>query len=194
MAATIARLIAKTKMRMIPKTAAPVTRVSVARASQAELAVSNTQVSEHVVCGARAPTLSHPHSLPAPRAASFIVFSRIALNAEPLTSIVTAMLVPSPLHRNERKPPDLDVHASGREGRLGDGWIEFRSARWLVATVALLWLWLVRPRFGKRALVTLAWRFTPRRFKLIAGGVAALGLIVLAGSIAALFLVLDQLA
>jgi hypothetical protein len=104
------------------------------------------------------------------------------------------MLVRSPLHPNDRKPPDLDVYASSREGRLGDGWIEFRPARWLVATVALLWLWLVRPQFGKRALVALAWRFTPRRFKLIAGGVVAVALVVLAGSVAALVLVLDQLA
>jgi hypothetical protein len=103
------------------------------------------------------------------------------------------MLVPSPLRLNERKPPDL-VHAPERERRLGEEWIEFRPARWLVATVALLWLWLVRPQFGKRALVALAWRFTPRRLKLIAGGVAALALVVLAGSVAVLVLVLDQLA
>ena len=114
--------------------------------------------------------------------------------AEPLTSIVTAMLVSSPLHPNERKPPDLDVHSSSREGRFGDEWIEFRPARWLVATVALLLLWLVRPRFGKRALVALAWRITPRRFKLIAGGVAAVALVVLAGSVSALVFVLAQLA
>ncbi|HEY6930921.1 MAG TPA: hypothetical protein VJA66_14695 [Thermoanaerobaculia bacterium] len=102
---------------------------------------------------------------------------------------MTTMLVPSPLQPNDRKPPDLGVHASG-----SDAWIEFRPARWLVATIALLWLWLVRPKFGKRALVALAWRFTPRRFKLVAGAVAALALVVLAGSVAALVLVLDQLA
>ena len=112
----------------------------------------------------------------------------------PLTSIVTAMLVPSPLHRNELKPPDLSVQAPDREGRLEDGWIEFRPARWLVATIALLWLWLVRPQFGKRELVVSAWRFTPRRLKLIAGGVAAVALVVLAGSVAALVLMLVHLA
>jgi hypothetical protein len=110
-----------------------------------------------------------------------------------MASIVTAMLVPSPLHPKERKPPD-PVHASDREERLGDEWIEFRPARWLVATVALLWLWLARPQVGKRALVAFAWRFVPRRLKLIAGGVAAVALVVLAGSVAALVLVLDQLA
>jgi hypothetical protein len=112
----------------------------------------------------------------------------------PLTSIVTAMLVPSPLHRNERKPPDLSVQASDGERGLEDGWIEFRPARWLVATIALLWLWLVRPQFGKRELVVSAWRFTPRRLKLIAAGVAAVALVVLTGSVAALVLVLVQLA
>jgi hypothetical protein len=123
-----------------------------------------------------------------------ILFSRSAPDARPLTSIVTAMVVPSPLHRKDRKTPDLYVQASGREGRLGDEWIEFRPARWLVAIVALLWLSLVRPQFGKRALVAFAWRFIPRRLKLIAGGLAAVALVVLAGSVAALVFVLDQLA
>lgn len=104
------------------------------------------------------------------------------------------MRVPSPLQPNDRESRDLDVQASDRDGPLDDGWIEFRPARWLVATAALVWLWLVRPQFGKRAFVALAWRFTPRRLKLIAGGVAAVALVVLAGSIAALVLVLDQLA
>lgn len=115
-----------------------------------------------------------------------------APNAEALVSIVTAVLVLSP-HSKDRKPAEL-VHASERKGRLGEEWIEFRPARWLVATVALLWLWLVRPQFGRRALVAFAWRFTPRRLKLMVGGVAALALVVLAGSVAALVLVLDQLA
>ncbi len=110
-----------------------------------------------------------------------------------MASIVTAMPVPSPLHSEERKPPEI-VHASDREGRLGDEWIEFRPARWLVATVALLWLALVRPQFGKRAIVAFAWRSIPRKLKLIAGGVAAVALVALAGSVAALVLVLDQLA
>ena len=124
---------------------------------------------------------------------SSIVFSKIAPNAEPLASIVTAMLVPSPLDPKERKPPDR-VHASDRERPLGDEWIEFRPARWLVSAIALLWLWLARPQFGKRALVAVAWRFVSRRLKLIAGGIAAVALVVLAGSVAALVLVLDQLA
>jgi len=99
----------------------------------------------------------------------------------------------SPLLPKGRRPPAL-ADASKGEGRLGEEWIEFRPARWLVAAIALLSFWLVRPHFGKRALVAFAWRFSPRRLKLIMGGVAALALVVLAGSLAALVLVLDQLA
>ena len=82
------------------------------------------------------------------------------------------MLVPSRLPPKNANRRDL-VDASNREGRLDDEWIEFRPARWLVATVALLWLWLVRPKVGKRALVTFAWPYIPRRLNLIAGGIAA---------------------
>ena len=99
----------------------------------------------------------------------------------------------SPIRRNDRKRTDLDLPADTQR-RLGDEWIEFRPARWLVATLTLLGLWLARPRVGKRALLAVAWGFIPRRFKLIAGGAAALALIVLAGSLAALVLALSQLA
>ena len=99
----------------------------------------------------------------------------------------------SPIRRNDRKRPDLDTPASTQR-RLGDEWVEFRPARWLVAALTLLGLWLARPRVGKRALLAVAWGFIPRRFKLIAGSAAALALIVLAGSVAAIVLVLNQLA
>jgi hypothetical protein len=99
----------------------------------------------------------------------------------------------SPIRHNDRTRPDL-VRAPSGQRNLGDEWIEFRPARWLVAALTLLTLWLARPRVGARALVAVAWGFIPRRFKLIAGGAAALALIVLAGSVAALVLVLNQLA
>jgi hypothetical protein len=99
-----------------------------------------------------------------------------------------------PVRRSDRKGSDLDVPATRGQQRLGDEWIEFRPARWLLAAVALLSLWLVRPKIGKRALLALAWRFTPRRPRLIAAGAAGLTLMALAGSVAALVLVLDQLA
>jgi hypothetical protein len=104
------------------------------------------------------------------------------------------MAATSPVRRTDRNGSDLDVPATSRQGRRGDEWIEFRPARWLLAAVALLSLWLVRPKIGKRALLALAWRFTPRRLRLIAAGAAGLALMVLAGSVAALVLVLDQLA
>jgi hypothetical protein len=55
-------------------------------------------------------------------------------------------------------------------------------------------LWLVRPRLGKRALLGLAWRALPRKLKLVARGAAAVALILLAGALAALVLVIGQLA
>jgi hypothetical protein len=97
------------------------------------------------------------------------------------------------------QPPDYErrdiVARDARERPAADEWrlIEFRPARWLVVSLALLAFWLVRPALGKRALLALAWRFTPPRVRLMAGGVAALALVVLAGSMAALVLVLDQL-
>jgi len=96
-----------------------------------------------------------------------------------------------------RKDPEwTEVAARGTSGqrRPGEEWIEFRPARWLVAALTLVGLWLARPGLGKRALIAVAWRFVPRRFKLIAGGAAALAFIVLAGSVAALVLALSQLA
>jgi len=96
----------------------------------------------------------------------------------------------SPIRRSDRQRPEL---ASSGQRRLGDEWIEFHPARWLVAALTLLTVWLARPSFGKRALLALAWQFTPRRLKLIAGGAAAVALIVLAGSVAVLLLALNQL-
>jgi hypothetical protein len=96
-----------------------------------------------------------------------------------------------PIRRNEQKRPDLATRATSRP--LGAEWIEFRPARWLVAALTFLGLWLARPTVGKRALLAVAWQFIPRRFKLIAGGAAALALLVLAGSVAVLLLALNQI-
>ncbi len=72
--------------------------------------------------------------------------------------------------------------------------LEFRPAGWLLITLGILRLWLKRPRLGKRTVFGLAWAFVPPKLKLAAGGVAAGALILLAGAIAALVLVLNQLA
>jgi hypothetical protein len=110
---------------------------------------------------------------------------------EGLASIVVGMAPLVPILPNERKGPDLATCATSRP--LADEWIEFRPARWLVAALTLLGLWLARPRVGKRALLVVAWQFMPRRFKLIAGGAGALALLVLAGSVAVLLLTLNQI-
>src|SRR5262245_33852378 len=98
-----------------------------------------------------------------------------------------------PLH----KDGGSDIASRNLRGRrsVTDEWalVEFRPARWLVAALALLALWLVRPMLGKRALLALAWRFAPRRLRLIAGGLAALAVVVIAASVATLVLILDQL-
>jgi hypothetical protein len=53
--------------------------------------------------------------------------------------------------------------------------------------------WLGRARFANQALVWLAWVVVMRKLKLVAGGIATLGLIVVA-AVAALVVVLAQLA
>ena len=71
--------------------------------------------------------------------------------------------------------------------------IEFRPALWLLLAAEAVSLWL-GGRLGKGALVGLAWRVLPRRMKFAAGGFAAVALVLLAGSVAALILALSQLA
>jgi hypothetical protein len=97
---------------------------------------------------------------------------------------------------NDRKHQEIATRQAGRQGRVSDEWtlVEFRPARWLLTALTVMALWLVSPKLGKRGLLALAWKFAPRRLRLIAGGVAALALVVLAGSVAALALVLNQLA
>jgi len=100
-----------------------------------------------------------------------------------------------PILPDDRKHREISTTQAGRQRRVSDEWalVEFRPARWLLTALTVLALWLVSPALGKRGLVVLAWRFAPRRLRLIAGGVVALALVVLAGSVAALALVLAQL-
>ena len=72
--------------------------------------------------------------------------------------------------------------------------IEFRPALWLLLAAEVVSLWLGRPRLGKGALLGLAWRFLPRKLKFAAGGAAAVAVVLLAGSVAALILAVSQLA
>jgi hypothetical protein len=101
-----------------------------------------------------------------------------------------------PIEPKDRKGRDIVTRGASRQRDVADEWtfVEFRPARWLVAALTVLGLWFVGPKLGKRGLLALAWRFAPRRLRVVAGGVAALALIVLVGSVAALALVLNQLA
>jgi hypothetical protein len=103
------------------------------------------------------------------------------------------MAANSPIQPHDRKGQDLNEKTPRRTSRGTDEsvWFEFRPARWLLAALVLLRLWLLRPTLGKRAILVLAWRFIPRRLKLIAGGVVVLGVFLVAGSIAALVVVLN---
>jgi hypothetical protein len=62
----------------------------------------------------------------------------------------------------------------------------------LLARVGISRLWLLRARFAKLGVISLAWSFVPRKVKLVAGGVAAAWLIMLAAGLAAAVLVFDQ--
>jgi hypothetical protein len=99
-----------------------------------------------------------------------------------------------PILPDDRKHREIATRHASRQRPISDEWtlVEFRPARWFLTALTVLALWLVSPTLGKRGLLALAWRFAPRRLKLIAGGVAALAFVVLAGSVAAL--ALTQLA
>jgi hypothetical protein len=100
-----------------------------------------------------------------------------------------------PILPDDRTHREIATTQARRRRPVNDEWtlVEFRPARWLLTALTVLALWLVSPTLGKRGLLGLAWQFAPRRLRLIAGGVAALALVVLAGSVAALALALTQL-
>jgi hypothetical protein len=101
----------------------------------------------------------------------------------------------TPALPDDRKHRAIATGQASRQGRISDEWslVEFRPARWLLIVLTILALWVISPTLGKRGLLGLAWEFAPRRLRLIAGGVAALVLVVLAGSVAALALALTHL-
>ena len=101
-----------------------------------------------------------------------------------------------PMLPDDRERREIPTRLASGQRRVGNEWtfVEFRPARWLFTALTVLALWLVSPQLGKRGLVSLAWQFAPQRLRLIAGGVAALVLVLLAGSLAALAVALTQLA
>jgi hypothetical protein len=73
-------------------------------------------------------------------------------------------------------------------------WPGSGRAGWHVAALELWTLWQRRPKLRKRTVLFLAWRFVPPNVKLIAVGVASLGLLLFAAAFAALVFGLTQLA
>jgi hypothetical protein len=100
-----------------------------------------------------------------------------------------------PLHRRGLRR-EADEMAARWHGRVLAAEQARFDASWpgrLLRAVGLASYWPGRPAVNRRAVLFLAWRFVPRRFKLAAGGAAAVAVLVLAGSVAALALLLGQL-
>lgn len=64
----------------------------------------------------------------------------------------------------------------------------------LLIALGISSLWLRRVRSAEGVLFWVAWAFVMRRMKLVAGGLAAVALILVVGAFAALLVVFDQLA
>jgi hypothetical protein len=73
---------------------------------------------------------------------------------------------------------------------------EFESspAGRLLAALGISGLWLERARLAKRVAMWLAWTLVFRKLKLVAGGIATFGLIVVVGVVVVLVLTIAQLA
>jgi hypothetical protein len=63
----------------------------------------------------------------------------------------------------------------------------------ILAALGLSGLWTQRVRFGKQRLFVLAWALTPRKLKLVAGGLVAAWLLTAAMTVAVLALVAARL-
>jgi hypothetical protein len=72
--------------------------------------------------------------------------------------------------------------------------VEFVPARWVVVGLGAARLLLRGGKFGKLGLVGLAWTFLPRKLKLWAAGLALAATIVVIGAMAAIALLVLQLA
>jgi hypothetical protein len=63
----------------------------------------------------------------------------------------------------------------------------------ILAALGLSGLWTQRVRLGKQRLVFLAWALTPRRLKLVAGGLVAAWLLTAVATVAVLAVVAARL-
>jgi hypothetical protein len=133
---------------------------------------------------------------------------------DPDLLLVERMLAPPPLEdarssleywKRRRKALPLYRRAARREAKeMAIRWQErVRAAELalfeaslvgrLLAGLGLSSLWLRRVRFARQALVWVAWVVVMRKVKLVVGGLAALGLILVVATVAALVVVVAQL-
>jgi hypothetical protein len=134
---------------------------------------------------------------------------------DPDLQLIERMLAPPPLDdahsslaywRRRRKNLPLYRRAARREAKeMATRWEDrvraAEQARFeaspvgrLLTAVGIRGRWSRRVRIGKRALFLLAWAVVPRRLKLFAGGLVAVGLMLAVGGITALAVAIDQLA
>jgi hypothetical protein len=99
-----------------------------------------------------------------------------------------------PVYRRAARREAKEMAARWHDRLLAAEQVRFEAslAGRLLARVGISRLWLLRARFTKLGLISLAWSFVPRNVKLVAGGVAAAWLIMLAAGLTAAVLVFDQ--
>jgi hypothetical protein len=129
--------------------------------------------------------------------------------------LVESMLAPPPLDearssleywQRRRRSLPLYRRAARREAREMEARCEERvraaeQARFesspvgsLLTALGISSLWMRRVRSAEGVLFWLAWAFAMRKMKLVAGGLTAVGLLLVVGAGAALLVVFDQLA
>jgi len=94
--------------------------------------------------------------------------------------------------RSEAK--DMAARWQGRLLAAEQARFEATLAGKLLIRLGISRLFLLRLRFTKLGLISLAWSLVPRKAKLVAGGVAAAWLVVLAAAFTAMVLVFEQIA
>jgi hypothetical protein len=99
-----------------------------------------------------------------------------------------------PVYRRAARREATEMVARWHDRLLAAEQVRFEAslAGKLLGRVGISRLWLLRARFTKLGLISLAWAFVPRKVKLVAGAAAAAWLIMLAAGIAAAVLVFDQ--
>jgi len=100
-----------------------------------------------------------------------------------------------PVYRRAARREAREMAARWHDRLLAAEQVRFEAslAGRLLARVGISKLWLLRARFTKLGLISLAWSFVPRQVKFVAGVAAAAWLIMLTAGLAAAVLVFDQL-